>query len=66
MTGKGESFTCDLCGDTCVSNWSEEEAQAEYEQNFGAYVSEEKGVLCDDCYQLFMRWFENNGKKHIQ
>ena len=51
------TFTCDNCGKTFDSDWSDEEAAAEAQENFpGIDISDrdEAGVVCDDCYQHIM------------
>jgi hypothetical protein len=46
-----ETFTCASCGGTFEKEWSDEEAQAEYERNIPL---EDRGgpidVVCDECY----------------
>ena len=45
-------YQCARCGDECLSDWSEEEARAEYEMNFGRPLKEGEAVeICDDCYR---------------
>ncbi len=51
------TFTCDNCGKTFDSDWSDEEAAAEAQENFpGLDITDpdESGVVCDDCYQRIM------------
>jgi hypothetical protein len=55
---KGKEFTCSLCGDNCISTWSDEDAIKEYEKTFGEYKPEEAAVLCDDCHKTFMEWYQ--------
>ena len=49
-----------MCKHTFESDWTEEEAQAEYESAFGVYVEAGKDVLCDDCYKKFWSWAEDS------
>lgn len=44
-------YTCAMCEKECESEWTEEEAIAEKERDFGAVPLEECDVVCDDCYQ---------------
>jgi hypothetical protein len=53
MADDSRLFTCSRCGDRCLSSWSEEEARAEYEMNFGRRLKQGEAVeICDDCYRL--------------
>ena len=54
------TFTCAMCKHTFESDWTEAEAQAEYESAFGAYAETDKSAVCDDCYKKFWEWAENN------
>lgn len=57
-------FTCAKCKGTFEEGWSDAEAVAESKATFGFYPGrEEVGVLCDDCYQDFMKWFREQEKK---
>jgi hypothetical protein len=48
-------FTCDQCGGTFESTWSEAEAVAECETTFGITpTSETCAHVCDDCYEFFL------------
>jgi hypothetical protein len=49
-----KTYTCAACGESCLSSWSEEEAQAEYEQTFPTYPERGKASVCDDCYPLLL------------
>lgn len=46
-------YECAMCGGVFEKAWSEEEARAEYVNNFGTTVAEsDDGVIvCDDCYK---------------
>ena len=51
------TFTCDSCGTPFDSDWSDEEAAAEAQENFpGIDVTDsaEAGVVCDACYEHIM------------
>lgn len=58
-------FTCALCKHDFQSGWSEADAEAEYTATFGAHVGEPRGVLCDDCDELFKRWYAKVRKPGI-
>ena len=49
-----------MCKHTFESEWTEEEAQAEYESAFGAFAESDMSVVCDDCYKRFWGWAEDN------
>lgn len=55
------TFTCDRCGETFFSGWSDEEALAEAE---GLGFEGPYGVLCDGCHQAFMAWARSKGIVH--
>lgn len=55
-----EIFTCYKCGYTGPSGWTDEEAEAEYEQLYGKHLGEEREVLCDKCHKLFQEWLSKN------
>ena len=63
----GRMCTCENCGLTFESGWTEEEAKAEAVENFGKNVTEdlEQVTLCDDCYTEFMAWW-NAKSRHEQ
>jgi hypothetical protein len=58
-------FTCDNCEETFVSQWTDEEANQEYVQNFGADMGEERAVMCDKCHEAFMTWYRGVYKPGI-
>ena len=60
MSGAKRTFTCSSCQQTFVSEWTEEEARQEAAQVFGGITLAEQDVVCDDCYQKFMKWFASN------
>jgi ssDNA-binding Zn-finger/Zn-ribbon topoisomerase 1 len=60
-------YTCDKCGEAFVSGWSDEEASAEFEENFPETADEEEtAVLCDDCYKAFMQWLETQDREALR
>lgn len=52
----GESkFKCEECGGVFDKEWSDDEAQIEFEQNFPlGHLGDGIAVVCDDCYQEIM------------
>lgn len=45
-------YTCCACGESYISDVSDDEAVAQFEREFGIpYVQAETGVVCDDCYK---------------
>lgn len=48
-------YTCAMCGGTFEAGWSDEEARAEREHNFGGPVEASDVVVCDPCYREAMR-----------
>jgi hypothetical protein len=43
-------YTCAACGVTFNSDRSDEDAKAEFEENFGSMPGVPPVVICDDCY----------------
>jgi DNA-directed RNA polymerase subunit RPC12/RpoP len=51
------TFICARCGGTFDTEWSDDEADAEYKENFPEVRGNEaREVVCDDCYKEFMAW----------
>jgi hypothetical protein len=44
-------YTCSMCKGVCESQWTEAEAIAEKNRDFGNVPLEECDIVCDDCYQ---------------
>lgn len=44
-------YTCAVCKGEFESNWTEEEANAEKERDFGAVPLDQCDVVCDECYK---------------
>lgn len=62
MTPTSETYTipCARCGYAITSSPdSRAEANAESQANFGFAPSPStRAVICDDCYQVFVRWLD--------
>jgi DNA-directed RNA polymerase subunit RPC12/RpoP len=56
MAVMGRTYTCAQCGKTFVSEWSDEDAQAEAAANFSSEELADTAVVCDACYELLMAW----------
>lgn len=48
-----DKFKCAYCGGVFDKEWTDAEAKAELETNFGDWPVEECAVVCDDCYEKF-------------
>ena len=48
-----DEYTCARCGETNEKGWSDDEAEAEYKQNFPDEAEAEvsRALICDDCYK---------------
>ena len=55
-----EHFTCDACKGIFAKNWTDEEAQAEYE-SVPEWQGLQQAVLCEDCYRQMLTWAESVG-----
>jgi hypothetical protein len=51
-------FTCAKCGGTFNCGWTEEEALAEAQQNWGDVPVVAMDQICDDCHAEFLKWFK--------
>jgi hypothetical protein len=52
-----ETYQCANCDGVFIKDWSDEEAQAEYEENFPmTSQTDEPAVVCDDCYKAMIAW----------
>lgn len=50
------TYQCARCGGKFENAWTDEEAEAEYEQLFGQPLDKNRAVvLCDDCYLLVLQ-----------
>lgn len=45
------SYICAMCGGKFIADWSQEEAVAELNRDFGKMPLEECDQVCDACYQ---------------
>jgi hypothetical protein len=54
MTNKDNTYTCAACRGVFSYGWTEEEALAEKEENWGGMPMECMEVVCDDCYRKMM------------
>ena len=57
MALKENEFRCTHCGGVFLKGWSEEEARKEAEQWGDELEEQGEAVVCDPCYQEFMRWY---------
>lgn len=50
-----EEYTCEMCGETYIKGWSNEEAKAEAEENFPGMDLTDSGLVCNDCYNEYCK-----------
>lgn len=50
----GKTYVCDECGETCTTDWSDEEAHAERERNFPGIPMGQMAQVCDVCFKRIM------------
>jgi hypothetical protein len=55
---KANEYQCSACGEIYEYGWSDDEAQAEYEENFPTYAkrNDPVDIVCDDCYLQLIAW----------
>lgn len=46
-----DTYTCSKCKGVFSKGWSDEEAKAEHQENFGREPDEDAAVVCDGCFQ---------------
>lgn len=56
----GRVITCEGCGKTFESEWTEEEANREMIKNFGEVAEEDRAVVCHACYLQIMEVMAGN------
>lgn len=61
MAGEGDEFTCAVCGETFIKAWPDEEALAEYHENFPFHDDGAVGLTCDGCYDKVLKWAREQG-----
>jgi len=49
-----DTYTCAACDGVFSFDWTEEEALAEKEKNWGDMPIEDMAIVCDDCYREMM------------
>jgi DNA-directed RNA polymerase subunit RPC12/RpoP len=49
-----ETYTCAACDGIFSFDWTEEEAMAEKEENWGDMPMTDMVIVCDDCYRKIM------------
>jgi DNA-directed RNA polymerase subunit RPC12/RpoP len=54
----GQSYICESCGETYVSDWTDSEADTEALEKWGPLAAEDRAVVCDDCFREFIAWHE--------
>jgi len=47
-------FRCDICHRVFAKSWTDEEAYNESKELFGKISEEELGIICDDCFSIFI------------
>lgn len=51
-----ETYTCAVCGETYFNGWTEEEAEAEFNERFPGEDISKGAIICDDCDKAVMAW----------
>ena len=54
-----ETYECGSCHGTFDKGWSDQEAEAEMAENYpDGLDADDREIICDDCYNQFMKWRE--------
>ena len=55
----GRIFKCEVCEETFESDWTDQEAEAEYAEAFpeSKLRNVERGLACTDCYEKMIASF---------
>lgn len=50
-------FTCAVCKGVFPKGWSDEQAEAEYREDWGSLpAAEDRALVCDPCWHQVMAW----------
>jgi hypothetical protein len=60
---KRKTFTCYRCHVTFIKGRSDVAALRELHELLPNARDNKLGVLCDDCWNLFLKWWHNGGKE---
>ena len=52
------TFQCSACQRQFQSTRSDEDAEAEFDTLWAAWTEDARATLCEDCWQLFMFWYQ--------
>lgn len=52
-------FTCEKCHQTFNKGWSEEETEKEFASAPWNVPGDDRGLICDDCFEEFKKWFDS-------
>jgi len=50
-----DMFRCAQCGGVFEKAWTDEEAQAEFAENFAEHSLDDAALVCDECYKALTR-----------
>ncbi len=56
-----KEYTCEGCGQTFKSRWTDEQALSEKERMWGDVPIEECSILCHECNNKFLEWMKTHG-----
>ena len=59
MAETTKEFICEYCQGTFERGWTEEEAAAEFGDNFPGNTADDLAEICDECYKEFMSWYNS-------
>lgn len=50
-------YLCASCGNMFEKDWTDEEAIADFNNDFPGYSKDDTVIVCDDCYQRILRQY---------
>ncbi len=59
---KGDTYVCTVCGELFKSAWNAEDADAQFEKEFPGGNTENTSVVCQECYDQYLKWKKSGSK----
>ena len=59
-----KEYICELCGSSFISAWSDDDANDEFEENFGEVDDDGSMIVCESCYHKTMERLQSPATRH--